>query len=161
MRASKHYNRYDKQATKGLDSLFKEVRFPRIVSDLQLPWPLGHSEGDSVKMRFIDSFSSATTRAALASMGGLPGMAFAILLYSTIVQLCTAIFFWSGSAVPKHPENVATLKTRKRCDFENAETLRFFCASKILPETFLRCCLRLSGDFSAVSAVKPAIFCTY
>ena len=42
------------------------------------------------------------------------------------------------------------LKTRKRCDFYSA-------AQKKSLEIFLRSLLRFSGDFSAISAAKPAI----
>ena len=60
-----------------------------------------------------------------------------------------------SGAVQKHAPHLSVPKTLR---FENAETLRFlFPRPQKSLAIFLRFLLRFSGDFSAISAAKPAI----
>ena len=64
-------------------------------------------------------------------------------VYLTMTYMVLSQVHW----LPWSSWPVSDLAFRKRCDFENAETLRFFCAPK-----FVAICSAIFWRFSAISA---------
>ena len=63
----------------------------------------------------------------------------------------------SGSGSVPEPPWLRSLASRKRCDLKTRKRYDFCSAPQKVAAIFLRFLRRFSGDFSAISAVKPAI----
>ena len=54
-------------------------------------------------------------------------------------------------------ERESTLASRKRCDLKTPKRCDFYSAAQRIASDFSAIFWRFSGDFSAISAAKPAI----